>query len=315
MKKRTILTLFLIPLICACAVKAVTASNQELTPYGSFPTSTVQSEPAGTTSTPLPTPSPTPQYHTVQTGETMSSIAYQYGVDVNDVMASNPDINPNAMVTGMQLLIPARTASAATAGAESTPASVVLSEPVCTKEKSGGLWCFVMASNENTSALENVLVEITLGDESASTLTAQVAAAPLNLLPGKGQLPLAVYFPPPIPEPYRYSVTLQSAIAVEDESRYLKTEIQEQTVTISNDGLSAQINARLLVSGSAGENVRVWLAVVALDENGTVVGVRRLETIATLDTQGVVMMNGYVYSTGTVIDAVQLTAEAMQAQS
>jgi hypothetical protein len=36
------------------------------------------------------------------------------------------------------------------------------------------------AKNENESAVENVLVEITIGDEGANVLAAQTAAAPLN---------------------------------------------------------------------------------------------------------------------------------------
>ncbi len=314
MRKNTYLILFTMTLLCGCSAKEKFQNDLELTPYGSTPTPAVQSASVGVTSTPFPTPSPMPQYHTVQAGETMSSIALLYGLNMNDVVLANPDIHPNAMVVGMQVLIPPKTESTAATSYSSTPAPVALSDPTCVKEKSGGLWCFMIAENENEFAVENVLVEITLGDENASQLIAQIAAAPLNMLPSKGQLPLSAYFPPPIPQPYRYSYLLKSAIPVEDESRYIETEILEQTVTISEDGFVAQISARVFVNGTVGETVQVWLSAAALDDGENIIGVRRIEATGTLDEVGVVVVNGYVYSASTPIGSVQLSAEAIYTQ-
>lgn len=314
MRKAICLIMLTAVLVCGCSEKEQPQSNMELAPYGATPTQSVQSNPAEVTSTPLPTPSPTPQYHTVQAGETMSSIALFYSLNTNDVVLANPDINPNAMVVGMQVLIPPKTASTEVASISSAPAPVVLSEPACFQEKSGGLWCFMNATNENDFAVENVLVEITLGDENGSQLTAQVAAAPLNMVPSKGQLPLSAYFPPPIPQPYRYSSLLISAIPVEDESRYIETEILEQSVTISEDGLAAQISVRVFVNGTVGKTVQVWLSAAALDDEGNIIGVRRVEATGSLDEVGVLMVSGYVYSVSTSIDSFQLNVEAVYTQ-
>jgi len=301
-------------LVSSCSGNTQPQNSMELTPYGAAPTQSVQKNPVEATLTPLPTPSPTPQYHTVQTGETMSSIALFYGLNTNDVVLANPDINPNVMVVGMQVLIPPKTASTEATNVSSTPAAVILSEPTCFQEKSGGLWCFMNATNENDFAVENVLVEITLGDENATQLMAQVAAAPLNMLPAKGQLPLSAYFPPPIPQPYRYSSLLISAIPVEDESRYIKTEILEQSITILEDGLAAKISARVFVNGSVGKIVQVWLSAAALDKEGNIIGVRRIEATGSLDDVGVMLVDGYVYSVSSPIDSVQLNVEAMYTQ-
>jgi LysM repeat protein len=301
-------------ILSGCSGKEKSQVGMELTPYGSTPTPSLQTNPADATATPLPTPSPAPQYHTVQAGETMSSIALLYGLNMNDVVLANPDIDPNAMVVGMQVLIPPKTVSAEAASYSSTPAPVNLTAPECYKERSGGLWCFMVARNDNDSAVENVLVEITLGDANASQLTAQIAAAPLNMIPSKSQLPLSAYFPPPVPEPYRYSYLLISSIPVEDESRYLETQIMDQSVNISEDGLTAQITARVFVNGTVGESVQVWLSAAAFNKDGSIVGVRRIEAVATLDEVGVIVLNGYVYSTATPINSVQLNAEAIYTQ-
>ena len=244
----------------------------------------------------------------------MSSIALFYDLNTNDVVLANPDIDPNAMVVGMQVLIPTKTASTEVASISSAPAPVVLSAPACFQEKSGGLWCFMNAKNENDFAVENVLVEITLGDENGSQLTDQVAAAPLNMLPSKGQLPLSAYFPPPIPKPYRYSYLLLSALPMEDESRYIETEILDQTVAISEDGLAAKISTRVFVNGAVEETVRVWLSATALDNEGNIIGVRRIEATGSLDEVGVIIVSGSVYSVSAPIDSVQLNVEAMYTQ-
>ncbi len=68
------------------------------------------------TNSPPPTPSPLPPtatatgdlvVHTVQRGETLSEIAKQYGVSVQAIVAVNGLDNPNLIITGQKLIIPA----------------------------------------------------------------------------------------------------------------------------------------------------------------------------------------------------------------
>jgi LysM repeat protein len=56
------------------------------------------------TSTPLP-----PLTYQVQPGDTLSGIAAQYGLTVEDILALNPDVNPEALQVGYVLLIPSGT--------------------------------------------------------------------------------------------------------------------------------------------------------------------------------------------------------------
>ncbi|NMC45901.1 MAG: LysM peptidoglycan-binding domain-containing protein [Chloroflexi bacterium] len=314
MKRNLILPVCLVFFLAACNVPQADYSASDLTPYGKTAVLATGNGSAELTPTPFPTPSPTPNYHIVQAGETMSSIALLYGLNMADVIQANPEINPNAMVVGMQILIPPKSASTAEVISGSTPAPVLLSEPNCYREKSGGLWCFMEAKNENESAVENVLVEITIGDEGANVLAAQTAAAPLNMIPSGAALPLSAYFPPPVPEPYRYSYQLVSALPVENADRYVETSLLDESRVISADGLTGQVTARVFVNGVAGETVQVWLAVVAQDTNGNIVGVRRIEKIATLDDLGVIEMSGFIYSAGNPMVNVDLLVEAIYSQ-
>ncbi len=61
------------------------------------------------TETPLPataTPTPAPTFHTVQAGESLSAIADQYGVSMQEIMDANGLLNENFIQAGQDLLIP-----------------------------------------------------------------------------------------------------------------------------------------------------------------------------------------------------------------
>ena len=315
MKKLFALGLCCIGFMAACSsAEQVSYAGLDLTPYGSGESTPQQTLNVIATGTPLPTPSPTPHYHTVAAGETMSSIAWLYGLNTADVVDANPDINPYSMVVGMQVLIPAKPAATQQVSLSADMEPITLGEPECHPEKSGGLWCFINASNENDNAVENVLVEITIGSAQATQLTTRIAAAPVNMIAAGEQQVLSAYFPPPIPEPLRYSYQLVSSIPVEDTSRYIETQILEQSVDISEDGLTAQVSLRVFVNGIAGETVRVWVSVVARDSDGEVMGVRRMEAVSELDSVGILELSGAVYSVEQPIEEVVLQAEAAYAQ-
>jgi len=57
------------------------------------------------TETPTPTPLP-PRAHQVQPNDTLSSIAVRYDTTVEEIVALNPGINPDALQIGQVLLIP-----------------------------------------------------------------------------------------------------------------------------------------------------------------------------------------------------------------
>jgi len=62
------------------------------------------------TETPVPTATPTPvppRAHHVQEGETISDIAELYGVTIDEVLALNPEVDPELINPGQVVLIPA----------------------------------------------------------------------------------------------------------------------------------------------------------------------------------------------------------------
>jgi LysM repeat protein len=53
-----------------------------------------------------PLPSPTPFTYVVKEGDTLSGIAEQFGISLDDLQAVNPDISPASMPIGTVLQIP-----------------------------------------------------------------------------------------------------------------------------------------------------------------------------------------------------------------
>lgn len=66
------------------------------------PTSTVLPSP-----TPVPSPTPEVVIYTVQQGDTLLSIAQQYGTTVEAIVAANPDIeNPDVLQIDQEIVVP-----------------------------------------------------------------------------------------------------------------------------------------------------------------------------------------------------------------
>jgi LysM repeat protein len=104
------LAIALIVLFAGVALFAAPFLLQGLTGGGDgatpTPAPTASSEP---TPTPAPTPEPTPEevVHVVKAGDTLSAIAAQYNVTVDEILAANPQIkNANQIAVGDRITIP-----------------------------------------------------------------------------------------------------------------------------------------------------------------------------------------------------------------
>jgi LysM repeat protein len=66
--------------------------------------------PAAATATPAPTPipEPTPQVYVIKAGDTLSKIAREFGLTVDQLLAANEDTieNPDRIVVGDEIIIP-----------------------------------------------------------------------------------------------------------------------------------------------------------------------------------------------------------------
>jgi LysM repeat protein len=68
-------------------------------------TKLVLTAPQGTTTATTETTTPGAEYYTVQSGDTLGSIADKYSTTVDELMTLNPGIDPNAMHIGQRIRV------------------------------------------------------------------------------------------------------------------------------------------------------------------------------------------------------------------
>ena len=286
-------------------------SSVGLTPFATSTPNTLR--PGGleglvTAETPLP--SPTPFTYTVQTGDTMSSIALKFGVSIDDLQAANPEISPNAMSVGQVLNIPSNPDNPS-GEPTPTPAPFTVQQIECYPTADKGMWCFVLVHNDFSDFMENVSAQVTLVDANNATLASQTALLPLNILPPDTSLPLAVFFPPEIPLDVKPQVQVLTAIRLlPDDERYLSATINNTLVEINAEGHSARVTGQVLLPGQSKAASQVWVAGTAYDDAGRLVGVRRWESSAGLSPGGSLPFEFMVSSIGGTIARVEFAVEA-----
>ncbi len=281
------------------------------------------------TATPLPSPTATPRTHVVKKGEDMGGIAWAYRVSLEALMAANPTVHPNMMSVGTTLVIPPSKTQApgtekpAGTGANPPDANPPTPTPVplktgslsCARVEDGGVWCFMAVSNPQSYPLEGLSAVFHLADQQGKTILSQLAFLPLDRLEPGARLPLSAYFPPDqvaaLTPPYQTIGELLTALPSADDGRYMPTHLENKKVMLAENKLSANISADILLDYSGQAN-RVWVAAIAYDAGGAVIGVRRWEKKdARPIKQGQAFaMAMSVYSVSTEIDRIELFSEA-----
>jgi LysM repeat protein len=87
----------------AVALFVVVTSGSGETEKPSTATVTPAATPART---PKPTPKPSGKTYTVKPGDTPSGIAAKLDIDVDDLLAANPDVDASALTVGSKLELP-----------------------------------------------------------------------------------------------------------------------------------------------------------------------------------------------------------------
>jgi LysM repeat protein len=273
------------------------------------------------TVTPLPSPTPTPRTHTVTKGEDMFGIAWRYRVTLEELKAANPEVNPNFLSIGAVLIIPFSDTPlpgevTATEPAAATPIPVALGPLRCHRAEDGGAWCFQQVLNNNTVPLESISALFQITANLGETIVSETAFLPLDILPPGASLPLVAYFSAGLFEgdeaEIQGSSALITALLSPNDGRYLPAAVSNKKVMLAENGLSAVIQAEIMLTIPETAAQRVWVAAVAYNAQGDVIGVRRWEKPPelTLDSQTPLPVTINIYSVSGEIERVSLIAEA-----
>lgn len=219
-----------------------------------------------------PIPSSTPATYIIQSGDTLSQLAEKFKISQNALRAANPDLDPNSMSIGQTIFIPdPATINAAASTPTPVPAPVI--QAVCHPSTDSGLWCFALIQNNTSDVLENVSAQINLLDSNGAVIANQIAYTPLDMIPPNSSMPVYVFFQNASADltPQVQILTALQASA----SNYLSAVVNNSVAQIK--GRTAQLSGQVYLPPESQAATQVWVAAVAYDKNGSVVGVRRWE--------------------------------------
>lgn len=250
-------------------------------------------------------PTATPFIYIIQQGDTFSALAEKFKVTQDDLRTANPDVSPNSMSVGTNLLIPGSSLTSVDASTP-TPAPAPITQSICHPTTDNGLWCFALIQNDTAGFLENLSARITLDPN-----TSAIAFTPLDIIPPNSSMPVYVFFPnTPAPLGANPQVQILSAIQLSaNPPRYLKATLNNTIAKIDWDGFTAQLSGEILLPAESSAATQVWVAAVAYDKLGQVVGVKRWEGGA-IQPGGSLKFNFAVSSLRSAIDTVEFFVQA-----
>jgi murein DD-endopeptidase MepM/ murein hydrolase activator NlpD len=309
--KRLLIFIFLLAACAPGPVEQTSTPPGTLHPYLTRTPSVTPEGPEGLViafETPLPTP--TPFVYEVQAGDTMSGIAFRFGVSLDELVAINPDVSPNSMSIGTELKIPSNPVDP-TGASTSTPVPAAVKQIECYPTTDRGMWCFVLVHNDTPDVIENLSAQVTLQTADGSSLDSAPALSPLNILPPGASLPLTVFFSPVVQANARPQVQLLTGIHLQpDDERYLPATLHNTLVQIDSTGRNAQASGTVRLPEVAQPAKLIWVAAVAYDKFGRVVGVRRWESDAGIIPGGSFEFAFEVSSLAEEIERVEFVVEA-----
>ncbi|MBK9207252.1 MAG: LysM peptidoglycan-binding domain-containing protein [Anaerolineales bacterium] len=293
-------------LLTACAPASIpNTSNNSIEPYLTV-TPSLTSTPNVLVIAETPLPTATPFIYTIQSGDTFSELAEQFKISQDALRAANPDVSPNSMSVGTTLLIPDSSQPLSTASTL-TPVPAPVTQTVCHPSADSGLWCFALIHNDTSDVLEYVSAQITLLDENNNALASQTAFPPLDIIPANSSLPVYVFFPNTSASA-NTQIQLLSAIQSNNSQRP-SASLHNTIAQINWNGLSAHLSGQVILPAESTAATQVWVAAVAYDKDGQVVGLKRWEGGA-IQPGGNISFSFLVSSLGPEIDSVEFVVEA-----
>jgi LysM repeat protein len=299
-------------LLAACIPSIATElpAASDLRPYSTATQSETAAGPTGLASAPQPLPSPTPSQYHVASGDTLSQIAEKYHVSLDALLVANPGVNPNALTLGQMLNIPGSPANIA-GEATPTPVPLPVEQVACYRAADRGLWCFVLLHDDGSEIIEDVTAQITLMGTDSKPVTSQTALLLLDIVPPSQSMPLTAYFEPDVPTNVQPQVQILTGIRLlPGDPRYLPAAIQNSLVQVAWSGLSALITGDVVLPATSKGASTVWVAAVAYDGSGKVVGVRRWESSTRLGAGATMPFSFIIASVANKIERVEFAVEA-----
>lgn len=233
--------------------------------------------------TPAPTPTatvtPTPVVHAIQAGESLLSIASQYGVSVAALQDANGILDPRLLQIGEQLVIPrpeeVDDAALLTLTPTATPLPVTVENVYFSETKIAGLWVLGEVFNPGEVALEQVRVGVTLLGDTGAEIAKTDGLIALDLLDPGARAPFAITFGQAPGLFKQYQVHALHAAPAFVGSYYRDLEVNN-LVSEGERYASYTVSGTVKNTGPE-EAVQVYVVLTAYDPLGRVIAMRKVE--------------------------------------
>jgi len=305
--RRYLASLFLLLALAACQPKATATPTlgTAVSYQTAAPTQTPSVIPALTE---INLPTPTTYTYTVLQGDTFISIAQKASISVAALQAANPGVPATALSVGTKLVIP--TGSPVPGEPTPTAATLPVLQAHCWPESTGGLWCFALLQNEYAETLENISVQFALLDPNGQQIASQVVYGLLDILPAGAAMPLVAHFTLPVQAQTAVRVQVLTAIRLlPGDTRYLPVRLENTLMSVDAAGETAEVSGQVVLTGTGTANT-LWVLASAYDAAGNVIGVRRWESAAAVNTGTPAAFDFQVSSVGPGIARVEFLEEA-----
>ena len=212
----------------------LTSAQVTLVPYHTTVVTPMLQE--GPTTAVLPSPTPEPVTYTVVAGDSLSAIAFRFGVELNALILANPGVNANAMPIGMKLVIPpvgdaGGTSSSSMAGLP-TPVINSVMKPDCYPLEDGQWICFLLIHNSLEKNIGNITGQVRI----IGSPIVFAATSPLDVVLAGETIPLIAWIKGIEIEPDTMTGSLTSAIAIDQaDAQYAGIQITHYAETYPAD--------------------------------------------------------------------------------
>ena len=232
--------------------------------------------PATPAPTPTPTPEPTPILHTLQGGDTLIGLAQKYGVSVQAIQEINGITDPRGLLIGQQIIIPTNPEARLSQGTP-TPAPTLppmqLSD-ITFWQSGADLWALGQVTPLGEEALEGVLLQLDLLDETGAVLaSAQTAPQQALLLPHE-PAGFGFHFSPAPASFARYQVYVVQAQRAHDAFYHHALQVRHVLAQQVSDAVYSLSGEVVNDSGRAAQDVTI--AIVLYDAQGAVSAIRQV---------------------------------------
>jgi LysM repeat protein len=240
------------------------------------------------TPTPLPSPTPlptaTPIVYAIQQGDTLWDVAYLNYTTIEEIIANNPDVRPENLQIGQQIVLPPPATPVFQSGlATPVPIAVDVTQLRTYRTPVGNLWVMGEVLNRGEVSAENVRVEIALLDNTGQPATNVQAWVVPGIIPAGRLAPFGVLVEG-IPDQLSDNATIDTIASViggnsvvDLGSRYLDLAVDGLVLDSAENRVT--INGNVTNTGDT-PTAPITLVITLYDASGNVSG-----TVQLFDTQ------------------------------